>query len=98
MKKLALAIIVTLFCAKAFSGTLGLPLERLALPEVSGTYLVCIWDQSASTWLQDFETYDHAGIYDFQVPSWGKWYWVGLWDDANGEYVYGKWIGHFLSD
>ena len=81
--------------AVSFGGTIGLPVERLAMPVVSGDHLVCIWDAEANAWLQSFEQYDHAGTYDFKVPEWGRWYWVGLWDSDRGEYVFGKWIGYF---
>lgn len=99
MKKLLIALSVAFLCGKAFCGQVGLPTERLALPEVtSGSYLVCIWDEQSGQWFQSFETYDHAGTYDFQVPSWNRWYWVGLWDETSGQYVYGKWVGHFLTN
>ena len=95
MKKLITALVAVLICGNVIAGTIGLPVERLALPAVSGTHLVCVWDNTANAWLQDFEVYDHAGTYDFQLPSYGKWYWVGLWDSTKGEYVFGKWVGHF---
>ncbi|MEN7973468.1 MAG: hypothetical protein ABFR47_06500 [Verrucomicrobiota bacterium] len=80
------------------AGQLSLPAERLALPEVQGSHLVCIWDAAANDWHSGFASYDHSGSLDFQVPEWGKWYWVGLWDEQAGEYVFGKWIGHFVSE
>jgi hypothetical protein len=95
MKKTMLVSILLVLCANAFSGTVGLPLERVALPDVQGNHLVCIWDETAGQWLHGFESYSHAGSYDFQLPEWGNWYWIGLWDEAAGEYVFGKWIGHF---
>jgi hypothetical protein len=97
MKK-ALALIIFALCIGATGGQVGLPTEYLAITEVEGSYLVCIWDQTSGDWLQDFEVYDNSGVYEFEVPQWGRWYWIGLWDEANGEYVYGKWIGHFLTD
>lgn len=86
--------------ASCFSGEVGLPMEHVALPPVSveGSYLVCVWDEAAQDWLQGFESYPHTGSYEFQIPDWGKWYWVGLWDETKGEYVFGKWIGHFKSE
>ncbi|MDZ8117760.1 hypothetical protein [Pontiella agarivorans] len=98
MKKIWITWIAAFFCLQAFTGEIGLPTERLALPAVSGTHLVCVWDDAAQNWMGSFETYDHAGVYEFQVPEWGKWYWIGLWDSSKGEYVYGKWVGHFLTD
>lgn len=97
MKKQIVTAVLLFMCGFGFAGSVGLPFERLALPEVSGRHLVCVWDDAAGTWLGTFDTYDHQGIYDFQVPEWGRWYWVGLWDSAKGEYVFGKWIGHFAS-
>ncbi len=97
MKKSILASILFIVCLNAFSGVAGLPRERVAIPVVEGSHLVCVWDEGAGEWLGEFEAYDHAGTYEFQLPEWGKWYWVGLWDEATGEYVFGKWIGHFLT-
>ena len=96
MKKTILASILLIVVMNSFSGQVGLPMERVALPVVQGAHLVCIWDETAGEWLKEFESYDHAGVYDVQIPAWGKWYWVGLWDEAVGDYVYGKWIGHFM--
>lgn len=98
MKKSILALFVLIVSLNSFSGKVGLPREILALPEVEGTHLVCIWDEIDQVWLREFETYDHAGEYDFQLPEWGKWYWVGLWDVALGDYVFEKWVGHFQTD
>ncbi len=98
MKKYILALFLLTVGLNAFSGEVGLPCEVLALPEIEGDCLVCIWDEASGSWLQDFEQYDHAGVFDFEVPAWGQWYWVGLWDMAAGEYVFGKWIGHFQVD
>ncbi|MDH3981379.1 MAG: hypothetical protein OES84_00590 [Kiritimatiellaceae bacterium] len=98
MKKAMLAIIMFVICANVFGGQIGLPLERLAIPSVDGSHLVCVWDESAGTWLKSFEIYNHSGSYDFQLPEWGKWYWVGLWDEASNSYVFSKWIGHFPAE
>lgn len=85
-------------CLSAIGGVVGLPTEEIALPAVQGDHLVCIWDEEAQEWLHAFEDYDHAGSYGFQLPEWGKWYWIGLWDEAAGDYVFGKWVGHFKTD
>ncbi len=100
MKKTILALVVFAGCAGAFAGQVGLPTEHLALPAVQAgaEYKVCIWDETAGGWMGSFATYDHAGSVDFQVPAWGQWYWIGLWDVANEKYVFGKWIGHFITD
>ena len=98
MKIYIMAIIMFVMCATAFSGQVGLPTERIALPAVQGDFLVCVWDQTASDWIGGFASYDHKGSVGFEVPAWGKWYWIGLWDVANEQYVFGKWIGHFITD
>jgi hypothetical protein len=98
MKIYIMAIIMFAVCATAFAGQVGLPTERIALPSVQGSHLVCIWDQTAGNWFTSFATYDSTGEFTFQVPEWGKWYWIGLWDDTNNQYVFGKWIGHFITD
>ena len=97
MKKIVLGIMMFAgLCVQA--GQISLPEERLAIPEVLGNHLICIWDEAANDWYTDFTSYDHTGSLNFQLPEWGKWYWVGLWDEQAGEYVFGKWIGHFISE
>jgi hypothetical protein len=98
MKKTILALILLVVGANSFSGEIGLPREVVALPVVQGGHLVCIWDETAGVWLRDFESYNHDGVYDFQLPEWGKWFWIGLWDQSAGEYVFGKWVGHFPAE
>lgn len=97
MKKILIILLLAMSCGSAWSGQVGLPEEQVALPAVQGNYLVCVWDETARQWLQAHQTYDHTGSYSFQLPSWGKWYWVGLWDESLGEYVFGKWVGHFMT-
>ena len=97
MKKTVLAIMI-LAGMSAVAGTVSLPQENLALPEVNGSHLVCIWDEAANDWFTEFVSYDHSGSVSFQLPEWGRWYWIGLWDEQSGEYVFGKWIGHFVSE
>lgn len=97
MKKTILAMIMFTVCATAFSGQLGLATERIALPVVRGSHLVCIWDQSAGNWLaSSHASYGNRGEITFHVPESGKWYWIGLWDEMNEEYVFSKWVGHFI--
>jgi len=79
------------------TGQVGLPTERFALPTLQGEHLVCMWDLTAEDWLQAHENYDHSGGYIFPVPVWDQWYWIGLWDLTAEEYVFGKWIGHFIT-
>lgn len=98
MKKGLIALAVLALCGISFGGEIGKPRERLALPAVQGSHLICIWDETARAWLSgnSFEQYDHSGSYSFQVPEWGRWYWVGLWDEQKEQYAFGKWIGHFI--
>ena len=98
MKKNIVAIIMFAACLTASAGLVGLPTERIALPAVQGSHLVCIWDQTANNWYTSFAAYDNTGSVTFAVPSWGKWYWIGLWDESSEKYVFGKWIGHFITD
>lgn len=98
MKKTFLALAIILIGSHVWGGELGLPEEQIALPSVQGDYLVVIWDDSLGDWVNDHLTYDHSGTFNFQLPSWGKWYWIGLWDANSEQYVFGKWIGHFLTD
>lgn len=79
------------------AGSVGIPEERIALPlvENGSGYLVCVWDETAGAWAQAHEVYSNNGAYDLQLLEWDKWYWIGLWDSANKQYVFGKWIGHF---
>jgi hypothetical protein len=98
MKKALLVLVMGMLCRGALGGTVGLPLERIALPAVDGEHLVCVWDAASGTWFQAFEQYDHAGAYGFELPEWNQWYWVGLWDSQTGEYAFGKWVGHFVAE
>lgn len=72
----------------------AMPLEAIAMPLVQGDHLVCIWDDAAQDW-RGWHPYDHSGSYLFQVPVWGQWYWIGLWDIAGDQFVSSRWIGHF---
>lgn len=98
MKKTILALMLLIFCGTAFSGNVGLPAERIALPELQGNYQVCIWDNTAGAWLTTSEQYDHSGTYSFQLPEWNQWYWVGLWDSSTESYAFGKWVGNFITE
>ncbi len=98
MKKVLCALLIGMVTVNSFSGQIGLPEERIALPAVQGDYLICIWDETTGAWLGEFEAYDHTGSYGFQLPAWEEWYWIGLWDVARQEYVFEKWIGHFITD
>lgn len=97
MKNTLLALIVIVGLG-AHAGQVSLPVERLAIPNLQGNLLVCIWDEAADDWHADFTNYDDSGLLSFQLPEWGKWYWIGLWDEQAGEYAFGKWIGHFPSN
>ncbi len=79
----------------AHAGEVGRPVERIALPALAGDLLVCVWDDAADDWVGEFLPYNASGSLQFQIPELGKWYWIGLWDRANGRYVFGKWVGHF---
>jgi hypothetical protein len=97
MNKTILAIMV-LVSIGAYAGQISLPEERLAVPDVQGSHLICIWDEAAEDWQTAFTSYDHSGLLSFQLPEVGKWYWIGLWDEQLGDYVFGKWVGHFISE
>jgi len=98
MKKAVLILFMLIAGITAFAGQVGLPTEQIALPDVQGNFLVCLWDDATGSWAGPFISYDHTGSYRFEVPEWGKWYWIGLWDQANEQYVFAKWIGHFKTD
>ena len=98
MKKMILVSMLFVFCGTVFSGEIGLPTERIALPVLEGNLQVCIWDNTAGEWREIFENYDHSGVYNFQLPEWDQWYWVGFWDASNGNYAFGKWIGNFTNE
>lgn len=91
-------ILMILVALGVHAGQVSTPVERLALPDVQGSHLVCVWDDSASDWYTGFASYDHSGSLSFQLPEQGKWYWVGLWSEQAGEYVFGKWVGHFVTN
>lgn len=97
MKKVFISLALLVACGHVWGGELGLPEEQIALPAVQGDFLVCIWDESLGDWVQAHQAYDQSGSLNFQLPAWGKWYWIGLWDSASQQYVFGKWVGHFLT-
>ena len=97
MKKAFFIMILFAACSRGWGGQVGLPEEQVALPVVQGDYLICIWDEASDQWFQEHQVYDHTGVYKMKLPEWGKWYWIGLWDSVKEEYVFGKWIGHFLT-
>ena len=90
---LAILLLVT----AVYAGTIGEPRERMVMPMVVGEHTVVVWDHAAQQWLS-MEEYDHYGVYEFRVPAWNHWYWVGLWNKAESKYVFGKWIGHFKTE
>jgi hypothetical protein len=98
MRKAVLILALLALVGNIRGGVVGLPREHVALPVVQGDHLICIWDETAGAWLKGFERYNHAGSYSFQLPQWGRWYWIGLWDESAGRYVFGKWIGHFITE
>lgn len=98
MKKTIFILLTAMIGLGVYAGSISLPEERLALPDVQGSHLICIWDESANDWHATFTSYDHSGLLSFQLPEWGKWYWVGLWDEQTSEFVFGKWVGHFVSE
>ena len=98
MKKTIIAFALFISCGAAFSGNVGLPSVRISLPALEGTYQVCIWDKTAGVWLTTSEKYDHSGAFDFLLPEWDKWYWVGLWEASSDSYVFGKWVGNFIPE
>lgn len=92
-----LFILLLLAGLTACGGQVGLPVERIAFPAVQGSHLICIWDDTANQWTGPFIAYDHSGTFRFQVPAWNQWYWIGLWDQSQGQYVFAKWIGHITT-
>lgn len=98
LKRAVALVAVFLWAVVSYTGQVGLPVERIELPVLQGDHWVCIWDDAAGQWYAGFVEYDHSGSVDFEVPEWDRWYWVGLWALEQGDYVYGKWVGHFTRD
>lgn len=78
----------------AQSGCVGLPTERIVMPPVEGPHTIMIYDSADKQFVLAKE-YDGSGIVSFDVPKWGRWYKLGLYD-AGDECVFTKWIGHFI--
>jgi hypothetical protein len=68
--------------------------ETLAIPDLDGDHEVHVFDYFAQSITID-DVYDHAGYFAFDVPSWDRWYWVGVYDVGAGQYVQCVWICHF---
>jgi hypothetical protein len=68
--------------------------QTFSIVRLLGDYVVHVFDYSAQTIIINTE-YDHTGSFVFEVPSWDKWYWVGVYDTLADRYIMGTWIGHF---
>lgn len=90
------ALLATGFSVLA--GSSGMPVEKMALPVMDANCLVCVWDEETGSWAKGHQTYDNSGTFSLQIPQWGRWYWIGLWNTQTKQYVFGKWVGHFKTD
>ena len=77
------------------SCSIGLPSEWVALPPVEGEHVVTIFDYLNNEFVRTVE-YDHSGSFTYRVPEWGQWYLLGLYDSTAEQYVFEKWIGHYI--
>ena len=91
--KYLVAILFVCVAVYVIAGTIGLPRERMVVPPpAGGTNTVFVFDYEACTWSKDTYT---ENSYEFQVPAWNHWYWIGIWEEE--ELVFCKWIGHFIT-
>jgi hypothetical protein len=79
------------------SGTVGLPLHRIALPGFYGVIEARVLDCKTGEWVIQ-EPYDHSGFYEFQIPAWNQYWWLGMWSVQDQEYKFYKYMGHWILD
>ncbi|MGE4488125.1 MAG: hypothetical protein AB7E95_01120 [Kiritimatiellales bacterium] len=97
MKKPWIGLAVTVIAGLVQAGSVSLPTEHIAIPLVSGTATIKVWDVEDQRWIFS-TTSEQPTKFEFEVPEWDKWYWVGVWDHTAGKYVLGRWIGHEKTD
>ena len=99
MRKMWMIGVVTLamvvFGGRAEAGgAAGKPTNCVVLPSVSGWAAVCVWDSTGGSWIYNSNEWKPAQ-YDFTVPEWSRWYWVGVYDFATDSWLTGTWVAHF---
>ncbi len=97
MKKIWMVLTVLAIACLAQAGTVSLPTEHIAIPLVEGNATIKVWDYEAQQWIFT-ETSEQPTKFEFDVPAWDKWYWVGVKDLATGKFVLGLWIVHERTD
>lgn len=76
-------------------GAVGRAREVVKMPaNVQGTMTLRLYSFTQQQYIQTVNNVRSTDVYDFTVPSWGQWYWVGVWRDSDGELVLSQWIGH----
>lgn len=100
MNKVAIAILgLTLAFEGMFPHTaaasVGRAREIINMPaNVQGTMTLRLYSFTQERYIQTVNNVRSTDVYDFTVPAWDQWYWVGVWRDSDGELVLSQWIGH----
>ena len=76
--------------AQPGAGVMGKPIDSVVAPETTGHWVWVLWyDMNAGIWTYNAQTpffYSANGTVDFQVPEYGGWYYLLLYDTVTGIY------------
>ena len=79
-------------------GGVGLPLEYVTMPEVTGTMTLGLWCHTQQKYIQVLQNMRSSDVYRFTVPAWNRWYVVVVWRDSDDQQIMAQWIGHIVTD
>lgn len=100
MIKIAMAMLsFALVLGGVAMANVGGPQEVINMPDtVEGTMTLRLYSYTQQQYIQTITNVRSSDVYDFTVPAWDQWYWVGVWRDSDGELVLSMWIGHIRTN
>ena len=73
--------------------------EIIKMPaNVQGTMTLRIYSLTQQRYIQTVKNVRNTDAYDFTIPAWDQWYWIGVWRDSDGELVLSMWINHIRTN
>lgn len=76
----------------------GRPREIVKIPDGSGPMTLRLYSYTDERYIQTIPNVPGGHEYDFRLPAWDQWYWVGVWRNSDNELLLSLWIGHFRTD